>query len=253
MLDDALHLKDYVKRWKEPGMNPKTQQRITYRRASFPEFYYDPKGSYLGIVDPASKTKIEAPWSAYLLALMKYGYDARLNNGRMSGAFNPPIQGPSGYPSATFLLEACAPRHKSAYSFPTLCVNRSNEYCAIDGNSYLPCYIAALQMGAHLCHWDNVVHDIYPDRSAARLKEAKENLVGFPAITRDTGWEFLKSASILSSRRYNRVVVFATPLTPEQERLFLKYLSEDDCPGYINGNVKHVEDMYIFIATAPSY
>jgi len=261
MENDPVHLKDFVKRWKDKAEEPhpygKSTRTVMKRYASFPELYKNDDGEFLGIIDPESGEKIEAPWSAYLLALMEYGY-SHLDTGRtfLSGVteFNPPGPGPAGFPEAkSILVETCKPRWGGDYYFQTLSSTLEGEYRSIKDDIYTPCYIAAMQQGMRLRDWDNEVSDIYPDRTEEKLAALREEMGDFPEMVYEGDWKRGSESNPMRGYSvYYKNVRFADELTSDQLGTYQHYLYLNKCPGWtgVSMNRRYVtednENSYTF-------
>jgi hypothetical protein len=272
-------LKDLVQVIKNPEMGVPMDQ---WRKAQFPEILKDEYGNYIGIVS-LSGERIDDPMVAFLIDLMKWGYD----NLESYSALKAPTERvdtpePSQLPHEIrknfqttkairdyFEFRDELPpgvkrwtpktkmvRSKVLFHLPTLCIGPRGYREAFPGGSgFDAACIAAIQAGLSIRHWDNGIPNFHVDDTAQRLAFLKGRMSApdFPTIVEDSKWQML-STSIphRGIRDYDRRIVFSAPLTDEQLAVFQEYLSLDDCPGWTGVGMRQEGRAYVFGTTHDS-
>lgn len=261
----SVPLKSVVKVERNPDLATKnlwsdrTEKKIPLNVPTFPELVCDSEGRHLAVIHEGKR--IDDPLLAYCVALVKYGYENFWGYYEMpkSGTFDPP-KGPAGnYPEPKpSLTEACQIREDKYRGkhlhFPMLLAG-GRGYRGVyfgpddEGNAVLACYIAMIQQGIRLKHYDNYLESTLWDDTPEHIEKLTRIIKGdisFPKVIKDSGWEFNTGSSSPGRgiRDYDRYVEFGAPLSTEQMKLVQDLLHhgaffdtdgnvvESKCPGW---------------------
>ena len=238
------------------------------RTVEFPEILRDKYGVYQGVVS-LSGERIESPMTAFLLDLVKWGYEnlegySRFKDGRkglppeptslpyelrpdtsrtMSVWFTPPRK------SEAESTKVIGTRRRSTSKTPVRVIPETHFYLPTlstgprgyrsAGSGTTPadaCFIAAIQQGLSLRNCDNGLSNLHVDDTAERVSFLKGRMSApdFPLVTVDSGWK--NNASTSQSHRgindFDREMTFSATPTAEQMEVLVEWLSLDKCPGW---------------------
>lgn len=245
--------------------------RRQMERLGFEDLPDKPDGAYYGVLcrwqsdvpHPLQGKVIRSPVLAYLVTLLRYGWDNTSNYRMMEGkTWDPPEPVfPEGYecPMPNKPVKDGVRGSERAGSnyigFPTFCVGPRGYRGDIRGdnpnNAILNTYLATIQKASGLKNYDNAVGNFRPDDTEYRLAHVKEMLVDLPVVE-DTGWKGDRfNCSIVD---YHRTVTFERAPTDEELELFREMLRLDKCPGWtgIGQRPQTTPNVFTFTTTMDS-
>lgn len=223
--------------------------RLLLERRGFKDLPPVTPGAYLGIECqwhssiegiPRHGDIILDPMLAYLVDLLKYGYEEMktYHSVREGKEWNPPEPVfPEGFeaPMPNKPVKDGMNCYGGRMNMPTFS-HGPRGYRAASGeggnNAVLNCFLATIAFGAStMQNYDNCIPDFRPDDTEERLAIVREELDFMNVIVvEDSGWKGRSGGRCITD--YTRSVLFNVAPTMEELALFREMLSLDKSPGW---------------------